>query len=187
MAVPVGHGCSRSDQPQWNYKDLKNCHNVWPPFQPSNLPTFQPSNPSNPSGEILSKVKSKLWFQLSERAPPRTYKRWSRRFILFSIQVSLKENYEAAYIHQTNLNSESFLFYCFFRNSPAPASAENLHPSKLLPVVDRDPEDSHKSEQIFSPACQKVPNIRKVPQKMYKNSKRHLGTIIDHVLKELEK
>ena len=42
--------------------------------------------------------------------------------------------------------------------------------SKLLPVVDRDPEDSHKSEQIFSPACQKVPNIRKAPQKMYKNS-----------------
>ena len=130
MAVPVGHGCSRSDQPQWNYKDLKNCHNVWPPFQPS--------NPSNPTGEMLSKVKSKLWFQLSERAPPRTYKRWSRRFILFSIQVSLKENYEAAYIHQTNLNSESFLFYCFFRNSPAPASAERRNLSKLLPVVDRD-------------------------------------------------
>ena len=142
MAVPVGHGCSRSDQPQWNYKDLKNCHNVWPPFQPSNLPTFQPfqpSNPPNPTGEILSKVKSKLWFQLSERAPPRTYKRWSRRFILFSIQVSLKENYEAAYIHQTNLNSESFLFYCFFRNSPAlpPAEKEShsLHLTKLLPVV----------------------------------------------------
>ena len=59
--------------------------------------------------------------------------------LLSGIERKEKWNYEAKCILETNLNSESFLFYCFFRNSPAlpPAEKEShsLHLTKLLPVV----------------------------------------------------
>ena len=184
MAVPVGHGCSRSDQPQWNYKDLKNCHNVWPPFQPSNLPTFQPFQPHR-RNFIKSKIKALVPIV---RASSTQDLQTVVKTFHFVLDPGFSERKLRGRVYSPDKPQfRIILVLLLFQKFPAPASAENRHPSKLLPVVDRDPEDSHKSEQIFSPACQKVPNIRKVPQKMYKNSKRHLGTIIDHVLKELEK